>query len=267
VIVRFLLISLLFLSFWTLPQEGESKISPDYSPAGSTPIFVYHRFGPTVSDSMTITTSVFESHIQSFMENGFQVVALRDLVAGSSQRTSLSSRQIAITIDDGHKTVYTEALPIIKKYRIPVTLFLYPSNLSNASYAMTWEQLGEMKATGLVDFQSHTYWHPNFKKDKDRLRPTDYEKFVEIQLKKSKETLEKHLQLKVDMLAWPFGIYDSWLMAKAADAGYVAAFTIDRHHASSSDHPMALPRYLITNGDQGKVLENILSGFSANKKI
>jgi len=35
--------------------------------------------------------------------------------------------------------------------------------------------------------------------------------------------------VKVDLLAWPFGIFDPWLMAKAAEAGYTAAFTIERH--------------------------------------
>jgi hypothetical protein len=59
--------------------------------------------------------------------------------------------------------IYTTALSLIQKYRIPVTLFVYPSRVSNASYARTWDQLRELKATGLFDFQSRTYWHRNFK--------------------------------------------------------------------------------------------------------
>jgi Polysaccharide deacetylase len=50
-----------------------------------------------------------------------------------------------------------------------VTLFVYPSAVSNAAYALTWEQLRELQATGLVDIQSHTYWHPNFREEKRRL--------------------------------------------------------------------------------------------------
>ncbi len=42
-------------------------------------------------------------------------------------------------------------------------------------------------------------------------------------LTKSKATLEKHLSIHVNTLAWPFGIYDEELMKKAAEAGYVAA--------------------------------------------
>jgi peptidoglycan/xylan/chitin deacetylase (PgdA/CDA1 family) len=141
-----------------------------------------------------------------------------------------------------------------------MTLFLYPSAISNASYAMTWDQLREVKASGLVDFQSHTFWHPNFKKDRERLKPAEYENFVEMQLRKSKEKLEKELDTKVDMLAWPFGIYDEELVRKAAQAGYVATFTMERHHTNTSDNGMVLPRYLITNGDREKAFGRILAG-------
>jgi peptidoglycan/xylan/chitin deacetylase (PgdA/CDA1 family) len=115
-----------------------------------------------------------------------------------------------------------------------------------------------MKATGLFDFQSHTYWHPNFKKERERLAPAEFEKLVHMQFTKSREKLQKELGGTVDLLAWPFGIYDPWLMANAAAAGYAAAFTIERHPLTRKDHPMALPRYLLTDKDRGKTFEAIL---------
>ena len=123
-----------------------------------------------------------------------------------------------------------------------------------------------MNASGLFDFQSHTYWHPNFKKDRARLKPAEYEKSVEIQLKKPKEVLQKKLNRKVDLLAWPFGIYDPWLEAKAAESGYAAAFSIDRHHATPCGNRMSIPRYLMTNADRGKAFEGIVNGMNALKK-
>jgi peptidoglycan/xylan/chitin deacetylase (PgdA/CDA1 family) len=140
-----------------------------------------------------------------------------------------------------------------------MTLFVYPSAVSNASYAMTWDQLRQLKATGLFDFQSHTYWHPNFKKERGRLPPAEFEKLVHMQLTKSREKLEKELGVKVDLLAWPFGIYDPWLMAKASEAGYRAAFSIERRPLSAADARMALPRYLLADTDRGKAFESILS--------
>jgi peptidoglycan/xylan/chitin deacetylase (PgdA/CDA1 family) len=240
---------------WLPSAEGAARI----------PILLYHRFGPTVSDNMTVTTPVFESHLKYLKDNGYAVIPLRQLVDYILGKGPMPPhRSVVIVVDDGHKSVYTDMLPIIKRYRIPVTLFLYPSAISNASYAMTWEQIKELKKTGLFDLQSHTYWHPNFKKDKRRLSPAEYEKFVDMQLKKSREKLERELGTKIDMLAWPFGIYDEYLTAKAARAGYIAAFTIERHSASTSDAIMALPRYLMTNADKGKAFENIINGHISN---
>jgi hypothetical protein len=79
-------------------------------------------------------------------------------------------------------------------------------------------------------------------------------------LKNSKERLEKKLEIRVDMLAWPFGIYDDQLIDMAVEAGYVAAFTIERHHANHSNNIMALPRYLIMNTDGEKAFEKIIGG-------
>lgn len=232
------------------------------------PILLYHRFGPTVADSMTVTTAVFESHLKYLHENGYTVIALKELLAMvSGQGIPRGARYVALVADDAHRSIYTDVLPLIKKYRVPMTLFVYPSAVSNASYAMTWNQLRELQATGLFDFQSHTYWHPNFKKEREKLPSAEFEKLVHMQLTKSREKLEKELGQKVDLLAWPFGIYDPWLMDKAAEAGYAAAFTIERHPVTRRDHPMALPRYLLADTDRGKVFEAILNAPIAITKM
>ncbi|MGO8989984.1 MAG: polysaccharide deacetylase family protein [bacterium] len=224
------------------------------------PILLYHRFGPVATDSMMVTTALFESQLKYFKDNGYKVIPLRELVDYClSKRQAPPPHSVVITADDGHISVYREMLPLVRKYRIPVTLFIYPSAISNASYAMTWGQLRELKETGLFDFQSHTFWHPNFKKEKKRLAPAEYENFVAMQLRKSKEKLEKELNVRVDMLGWPFGIYDDDLIHKAKEAGYVATFTMERHPAGTQDNVMALPRYLMTNGDGGRRLSTILA--------
>ena len=231
---------------WQSPTSGESE----YSSGAQVPILLYHRFGSVAADGMTVTTFTFESHLQYLRSHSYTIIPLRHLVDHYlGKRPSLPSRSLVITADDGHKSVYTEMLPLLKKYSIPVTLFLYPSAISNATYAMTWNQLREIKETGLFDFQSHTFWHPNFKEEKRRLSPAGYEDLVEKQLRKSKERLHRKLDVKVDMLAWPFGIYDEWLMCKAIEAGIRRGFTMDRRHAGPSENRMALPRYLMVHNN------------------
>ena len=250
---------LVFLLLRSSITYCDLKDKREVAPEVRVPILLYHRFGPVASDSMTVTTAVFKSHLEYLKKKGFTIIPLRQLVDYYLQRGDPPPpRSVVIVADDAHKSVYTEMLPLVKQYHIPVTLFIYPSAISNASYAMTWKELREVKKTALFDLQSHTYWHPNFKKEKKRLSAAEYEKFVEMQMRKSKGRLEKELDIKADMLAWPFGIYDSELIRHAADAGYRAAFTIERKSAGGRDNIMAIPRYLMTNSDKGKAFEMIL---------
>ncbi|MFA6313986.1 MAG: polysaccharide deacetylase family protein [Sterolibacterium sp.] len=213
------------------------------------PVVVYHRFGAVASDGMTVRTSAFAAQLEFLKENDFTVVPLRKIVnrvRGGNE--PLPDKAVAITVDDGHRSVYTEMLPLVRRYSIPVTLFIYPSAISNASYALTWRQLEELRQSGLFDIQSHTYWHPNFKQERRRLPAGAYRGIVRMQLVKPRQILARRLGINADMLAWPFGIYDDELMAAAGEAGYVAGFTLDRRHPSPADRPLALPRYLITSG-------------------
>jgi peptidoglycan/xylan/chitin deacetylase (PgdA/CDA1 family) len=232
----------------------------------TVPVLCYHRFGPTVADSMTVTTKVFEAQMQWLKDHQYTVIPLRTLVNYlRNQGPPPPPKSVVITADDAHKTVYSDMLPVVRKYNIPVTLFVYSSCVSNASYAMTWEQLKALQATGLFDMQSHTFWHPNFKKEKKKLKPEEYKKLVDAQLVKSKASLEKRFGGTVDVLAWPFGIYDDELEKDAAKAGYVAAFSIDRRNASPSEKMMAQPRYLMVNGDGIKNFEAIVTGRAQEK--
>jgi peptidoglycan/xylan/chitin deacetylase (PgdA/CDA1 family) len=218
----------------------------------SVPILVYHRLGPVASDEMTVTTPVFEAQLKLIQERGYNVIPLGQLLATLGDSTlPMPERAVVLTVDDGHRTVYSDMFPLIQRLRIPVTLFIYPSAISNADYALTWAQLAEMKASGLVDIQSHTFWHPNFNVERKRLAPAAYEKFVNDQFVKSRAVLEQRLGGKVDLLAWPFGIHDDQLEQWARAAGYVAAFTIERRPVTRSDRMTALPRFIVVDLDRG----------------
>ncbi|GFE60205.1 polysaccharide deacetylase family protein [Geobacter sp. AOG2] len=232
------------------------------------PILLYHRFGPTVADGMTVTTPVFESHMKYLHDNGYTVIPLRRLVDHYRGKVPAPKpKSVVIVADDAHKSVYSDMLPVIRKYNYPVTIFAYPSAISNAKYAMTWDQLRALKKTGLFDIQSHTYWHPNFKKERKKLSNEAYDKFVTTQLLKSKAKLESELGGKVDLLAWPFGIYDDYLIKKAVEAGYVASFTIERRHAAPGDPVMKIPRYLLVNSDSGRAFVRLLEGNAVKRNV
>lgn len=241
-------------------QLAPALSAQDGGTAVAVPILVYHRFGPVVADSMTVTTAVFASNLEYLHSHGYTVIPLAKLIGCiRGGACDIPEKSVVITVDDAHRTVFSEMLPLVKRYRVPVTLFVYPSAISNASYAMTWEQLRTLKETGLFDLQAHTYWHPNFKVEKRRLSPEEYAAFVDSQLSKSRAVMMKRLGVNPDMIAWPFGIVDDDLCSAAKKNGYVAGFTLQRKPAAPGDDPMKLPRFLMTQAAQGKAFANIVA--------
>lgn len=222
--------------------------------AASCSILVYHRFGDTAADSMTTTTAVFAQQLTQLRAHGYRIVPLADLVASLSPDHGQAGKLIAITVDDGHRSVFFDLFPAIQRLNVPVTLFIYPSAIGNASYALTWAQLRSMTASKLVSIGAHTYWHPDFRVERGRLTPEAYARFVQFQLTRPRAVLQERLGVDVAFLAWPYGISDEALRRAAQDSGYTAAFALGNRNASGKDPRYALPRHMVVDAVGGQAL-------------
>ena len=232
----------------------------------SAAILVYHRFDPDVPGPTTVTVAAFEAQLAWLAKHKYQIVQLSTALAELNGASPQPQHPVAvITADDGHRSVYTVLFPIIQRMHLPVTLFIYPSAISNASYALTWAQLQEMQASGLVDVESHTYWHPNFKVERRRRTAGDYAAFVDSQLGRSRTLIETKLGRPVDLLAWPYGIVDADLEAAARRAGYKAAFAYAGGPVAPSDDPLALPRIPVSDADRGERFGAMLGTRTRNR--
>lgn len=228
------------------------------APVGRTtqvPILVYHRFAPTVLDSMTLRTARFEAHLSVIKRLGCTVVPLADWVAyRRGERSPLPPRAVVLTADDGHRSQFEIMAPLLRREGWPVTLFIYPSAISNATYAMTWDQLRQWRADPQVSIQSHTYWHPNLVRDRQTMPADVFERHVLDQLRRSREVLNKRLDASVSLLAWPFGLSDPGLQQWAQECGYRAAFALENRSASRHDPLYAVPRHLMVDSVDGAQL-------------
>ncbi len=229
------------------------------------PILCYHNFNPTVPGLMNMTPQKFEEELKWLIDNGFTVIPLKEAVEYlQGSRDSLPKKPVVITDDDGWQSVYTYMLPVVKKYNIPVTLFIYTQTISTGKHSLTWNELTELQNTGLFDIQDHTFSHPNFKQEKKHLSAASYEKFVTQELVTSKKILEDKMHKKISFIAWPYGIYDDYLEQQAKNAGYDMAFSIDARMANKSHRPMAQPRFMILQGLSMKTFMTRMN--EANKK-
>ena len=69
-----------FLFLAIPPVQGATQQGTANSERDEVPILLYHRFGPTVADGMTVTTQVFASHLEYLAKNGYTVIPLRKLI-------------------------------------------------------------------------------------------------------------------------------------------------------------------------------------------
>ena len=105
---------------------------------GYPPILVYHRVHPDLSqDTPTVSPEVFDCQME-ILSRRWNPIPLRELVHCLGQGTPLHRRAVVVTFDDGTEDTFTYAFPILKRHRIPATVFLianhidYPADLKLA---------------------------------------------------------------------------------------------------------------------------------------
>jgi len=237
------------------------------APQPSVPVLVYHRFAATVLDSMTLRSSNFEAQLRMMERLDCNIIPLADWVAWRrGERATLPPRAVVLTADDGHRSQFEVMAPLLHARGWPLTLFVYPSAISNASYAMTWPQLRELLAEPGFTVQSHTFWHPNLLQERRRMSPDAFQRFAADQMRRSREVIEQRLSQPVSMLAWPFGLSDGALWTQAAECGYQAAVTLGNRSASMQDPLYAVPRHLIVDSvDERQLAARLTAAFAAGE--
>jgi peptidoglycan/xylan/chitin deacetylase (PgdA/CDA1 family) len=124
----------------------------------TVPILCYHRFGPR-PNTTTVTPQAFDAQMRYLAQNGYTVIPMAKLIDFLDGKTALPKKSIVVTIDDGYKSTYEIAWPVLKKYGFPATVYLY-TDFVGAGDALTWGQMKEMSA-GSIDIQPHSKTHAN----------------------------------------------------------------------------------------------------------
>jgi peptidoglycan/xylan/chitin deacetylase (PgdA/CDA1 family) len=175
----------------------------------SLPILTFHAL-----DDRPLVTSfspkVFDRGMAKLHENGYQTLSLTATVDDLRRGASFPDRSLVITFDDGYRSVYDEAFPILQRYNMSATVFLTAREKEKATPTgrlpslenrpmLAWREIQEMHRWN-IDFGAHTLTHP----DLTRL-PGDQ---IEAQVYRSKMIIEDALGVSVDCFAYPYGRYD-----------------------------------------------------------
>jgi peptidoglycan/xylan/chitin deacetylase (PgdA/CDA1 family) len=192
------------------------------------PILCYHRFtSGGKPDKLEVTASQFDEQITFIKRNGYTIVSFADFNEFLRGKKQLPRKSVVVTIDDGYRTIYSVAFPIIQRHKIPVTAFIYPDFLGSGA-ALTWPQIKEMNASGLISFQSHSKSHSNMTIPLKGETQAAYVQRVTIELEVPKSVIGKQLGKSVDFIAYPYGGTNAMIADRTQQAGFDSAATVIR---------------------------------------
>lgn len=203
----------------------------------------------------------------------YKIISLKDYIDYRKHKKSIPPKALIITFDDGYKSQF-DLLEKIKKYNVPVTIFLcsglvgtnrmfwydtvFSGSVMKKIYGLPnqgrlaylkehgFEETKEFLARSVlnekeiqtmspyVNFQSHGCFHPFLPRCDDQT--------ARKEICDSKYELSQRLSLTINAFAYPNGDYSNRDMELVKEAGYEAALTTAPFYNSEKTHSFRLRR-------------------------
>jgi peptidoglycan/xylan/chitin deacetylase (PgdA/CDA1 family) len=214
------------------------------SPAGprtlDVPILMYHRIDylrptlPAITRRLTVDPGDFAHQMAWLKSHRYHSITQEQLLAALRDGRPLPSKPVLITFDDGYRDVLGKASPVIRRLGLRATEYVITSRLHGTDPSfLTVPQLRVLEQRG-IEIGSHTVTHADL--------PTLSNAQAFEELTASKRTLERAVGHPVPWFAYPYGAYDSQVVALVARAGYELAVTTQGGSCQSSAQPLELKR-------------------------
>jgi peptidoglycan/xylan/chitin deacetylase (PgdA/CDA1 family) len=188
------------------------KDAPEPAGNGKIIVLMYHRIvQDEVSNLYERSIDNLEADLKYLNSNSIKVLTFSDLATILATGSMPEDNSAIITFDDGDSSWYTLVRPLLLKYKMKATFFLWTYMIDHDSF-ITWNEVEDMSHYTLdggehpFTFGSHTYSHQYLLKSKEEFPNEDeYEAFLDYELGKSKEMIEEHIPGSVSILSLPYG--------------------------------------------------------------
>lgn len=219
------------------------------------PVLVYHRIGEAPPGSKHpntwVSAEAFSRQLFILKAMGFRAVTPETyLQLREGVPCEAPGKPVLITFDDGSVTVYSRALPILKRHGFTAAVFMVSSGMGGpASWdgetgacghrQMNVDELRALKREGWT-IGSHSATH-------QRLSALDGGR-LEAELAQSRAALAAATGEEPSWLAYPYGDFTPGVRDAASRAGYRVAFATENGDGDS----LSIPRRIIS-GSAGPV--------------
>ena len=191
----------------------------------------------------------FEEQMRYLQENRYKTLFFSEL------DKPLPEKAVIISFDDGFRSVYEKAVPIMEKYGIKGNVYLPTAYIGNDEKFMTWDMVKALQADGKFEMQAHTHNHVDIR--------TLTKENMDNEVQFSQEKFEKELQYQPTAICLPFGTYDKKslrLLKKTGQYKYVLGSfygMVGKHQLKKGG---LLPRIGVSDTDSLEVFEKKLKG-------
>jgi peptidoglycan/xylan/chitin deacetylase (PgdA/CDA1 family) len=211
----------------------------------AVPILAYHQFTrKKPANLMEVTDTSFQQQMDYLKSAGYRVITLGELAGFLRMARPIPQRAVVITIDDGYHSVYDVAYPILKAHGFRATLFVY-TDFVGARLGLTWDQIKEMDASGVIDVQSHSKSHGSMSRSSTDISPNAYAMRVTREITVPEGLLRERLGKSIDQFAYPYGDSSSVVVSALNQRHYGTAVTVWRGANPSFTNPLMLRRDMV----------------------
>jgi len=223
------------------------------------PILCYHRFGAKAS-KLTVTPAAFAAQMGYLAKNGYHVIPLARIDEFLAGRAPLPRKSVIVTIDDGYRSTFDVAFPILKQHGFPATIFLY-SDFVGAGDALTWAQMKEMSASGLIDIQPHSKTHANLTLRLPDETDSRYRDRVRREVDTPIALIKERLSLSSVAFAYPYGDVNEIVVDALARDGAQMGVTVTPGGNGFFAYPYMLRRNMVFGNEDLDAFKSKLNTF------
>ena len=192
-------------------------------------VLCYHGVGRRRLPPCDVHVDSLRAHLEHLLADGYRGVTFSDAVAADS------GPRVAVTFDDGNRSVVDNAMPLLAELGLVATVFVPTERVATPGH-LTWDDLGELASHGW-EVGSHGATH--------RRLTQLAEDELDEELATSRAAISGRLG-RCDAIAYPYGAVDGRVRVAAARAGYTAGCTVA---GGTSGPPLAWPRVTVARDD------------------